>query len=332
MTDVDNPLKILITTFSEAFAGWFLGSPPRLVQPLNVELPASTTRSDLIFEVVQANGQVVLLHIELQGRSSAEPMPWRILDYLSRLAKRELGQRLPDGSVRLHSVVLYLGPGAGANDTGHYEILGPGGLPSLSWRYEPILLWRMEAEELIALGQPAFLALVGQTRLREPERVLPQVVADIQRVEDEVQPGRLLTLLASLISDQEAQKMAEKMLSSLDEYMLQLPYQQRILQLGREEGLAKGKEAGLVEGLAKGKEEGILAGLREAVLEAIVLRFNPPASDYLQVSRPLESLTNREALQNLLMAAIQSEDMPAFVARLAKELPGVLKNDRSNRN
>ena len=125
MTDVDNPLKILITTFSEAFAGWFLGSPPRLVRPLNVELPASTTRSDLVFKVVQADGQLVLLHIELQGRSSDEPTPWRILDYLSRLAKRELGQRLPDGSVRLHSVVLYLGPGAGANDTGHYEILGP---------------------------------------------------------------------------------------------------------------------------------------------------------------------------------------------------------------
>ncbi len=313
MADIDNPLKILITTFNEAFVGWLLGSPPRRVNPLNVELPASTTRSDLVFEVIQTDGQVVLLHIELQGRSSNEPMPWRMLDYLSRLAKRELGDRSPDSSVRLYSVVFYVGQGAGANDQGRYEILGPDGLPSLSWRYMPILLWRMEAEELIALGQPAFLALVGQTRLREPERILPQVVAEIRQVEDEAQRGRLLTLLVSLISDQEAQRMAEEMLSSLDEYMLQLPYQQRILQQGREEGLAKGKE------------EGILAGLREAILEAIILRFNPPASEYLQVSRQLEMLTDREALQRLLAAAIQSEDMATFVAHLTKELPEVEK-------
>lgn len=107
--------------------------------------------------------------------------------------------------------------------------------------------------------------------------------------------------------------MAEEMLSSLDEYMLQLPYQQRILQQGREEGLAKGKE------------EGILAGLREAILEAIILRFNPPASEYLQVSRQLEMLTDREALQRLLAAAIQSENMATFVAHLTKELPEVEK-------
>jgi hypothetical protein len=32
------------------------------------------------------------LHLELQGRHSDEPMPWRMLDYLSRLARRELGE------------------------------------------------------------------------------------------------------------------------------------------------------------------------------------------------------------------------------------------------
>ena len=77
MPPTDNPLKLLITSFADAFAQWLLGSRPRLVRPLNVDLPAAPRQSDLLFEVIQADGQVVLLHIELQGRRSDRPMPWR---------------------------------------------------------------------------------------------------------------------------------------------------------------------------------------------------------------------------------------------------------------
>jgi len=84
MAQIDSPFKMLISTFSEAFAEWLLGSPPQQVRPLNVELPASAMVSDLVFEVVQANGEIVLLHIELQGHGSRQPMPWRMLDYMTR--------------------------------------------------------------------------------------------------------------------------------------------------------------------------------------------------------------------------------------------------------
>jgi predicted transposase YdaD len=103
MPPLDNPLKSLILSFSRVFAEWLLGQPVHELRPLNVELLASTQRGDLVFEALQADGQLVLLHLELQGRHSDEPMPWRMLDYLSRLARRELGEQLPDGRVRLHS-------------------------------------------------------------------------------------------------------------------------------------------------------------------------------------------------------------------------------------
>lgn len=83
------------------------------------------------------------------------------------------------------------------------------------------------------MEEPAFLALIGQTQLRDPERVVPEAMTRIQQVEDNVQRGRLLTALVSLMSSEEAIKVVEKLLDPLDEYLLELPYQQRLLQMGR---------------------------------------------------------------------------------------------------
>ena len=120
--------------------------------------------------------------------------------------------------------------------------------------------------------------------------------------------------------------MVEKMLEAEDE-LLDTPYLRRIREQGRTEGLtegkelglAEGKELGLVEGIAKGKEEGLEAGLREAILEAIALRFNPSAMEYRQISQQLEAIPGRKRLQQLHAAAIQSEDLAAFVACLQEE-------------
>lgn len=308
MTQVDNPLKVLIASFSDLFAAWLLGQPPRRVRPLNVELPASTTRSDLVFEVIQVDGRIVLLHIELQGRRSHKPMPWRMLDYMTRLARREFGDTQPDASLRLHSVVIYTEPGAGANDTGHYELLGTGDAFSLAWRYEVVRLWQMEAEEILKLGQPAFLPLIGQSRLRQPEQILSQTLSQLRQVADEQQRGRLLTALMSLMRDEEVLKMVEKMLDASEELLLDTPYLQRIRQQGKEEGRLEGKA------------EGVLEGLREAILEAITLRFNPPAKDYRQISQQLEQLTERKPMQELHATAIEAEKIAIFTSRLAELL------------
>src|SRR5215470_5210102 len=97
----------------------------------------------------------VVLQLEFQGRRSHPPMPWRMLEYISRLV----------GTYRLEllSVVFYVGRGAGADDTGHHQVQSPTGAVTLTWQYEVIRLWQMPAEALLTLGRPALLALVGQT-------------------------------------------------------------------------------------------------------------------------------------------------------------------------
>ena len=145
--------------FSADFAAWLLHTDVREVRPLNMELPAETLAVDQVFHVMLADGREALLHIEFQGRSSQAPMRWRVLEYMSRLA---VTYRLD-----MLSVVIYLGHGVGAQDTGRYQMHSPTGTITLAWQYEVVRLWEMPAETLLALQRPALLPLIGQTRITQ---------------------------------------------------------------------------------------------------------------------------------------------------------------------
>ncbi|OAD21709.1 hypothetical protein THIOM_002518, partial [Candidatus Thiomargarita nelsonii] len=179
MAATDSPLKRLITTFIDDFAVWLLGSEVAFVTPHNVELYALSDpiRADQIFTVKLADGRTVILHIEFQGRRTNVPMSLRELDSLSRLA-------LKFRDLEIYSVVFYVGNGAGRHDTGSHQIENPSGGFTLSWRYKVICLWKMNAQELIDLGKPALLGLIGQTQITEPEVLLPKVVEMVKTVPD----------------------------------------------------------------------------------------------------------------------------------------------------
>jgi hypothetical protein len=86
MADTDGPLKQLVSAFITDFAAWLLQAAVRDAYPLNVELPAEMLAADQVFQVTLANGRTLVLHIEFQGRTSHQPMEWRMLEYMARLA------------------------------------------------------------------------------------------------------------------------------------------------------------------------------------------------------------------------------------------------------
>ena len=86
MAATDHPLKRLVSLFIDDFAAWLLNCPVRETQPLNVELPADILATDQVFRVTLADGRDLVLHIEFQGRRSHPPIPWRMLEYMPRLA------------------------------------------------------------------------------------------------------------------------------------------------------------------------------------------------------------------------------------------------------
>jgi predicted transposase YdaD len=240
MAETDSLLKRLVSTFVLDFAAWLLGTAVQTVRPLPSELPASTVTVDQAFLVTLTDGREVLLHIEFQGRRSPTPMQWRMLDYMPRLA---LAYRQA-----MTSVVLYIGRGAGANDSGLYQVDDLDQSPVLAWRYRVLRLWEMPADALLTLTPVAPLALVGLMRMANPEATLTAVVTRMRQIADGERRGHLLTALLALLPEEEMMTMVERLLTEDDLLAeLDLPYLRRI----RDEGRAEGRQAGEAEMLLR---------------------------------------------------------------------------------
>jgi len=225
-------------------------------------------------------------------------MRWRMLDYMSRLAQvEELAEAEP-----LCSAVIYVGDGAGARDTGDHRLLCADGSLSLAWRYRVIRLWQMPAEELLALGRPALLPLIGQTHIEAPARVIPQTVTRIGQVEDFGQRESLFSALTSLMRDEETLEMTERLIEAMGEGLLtDTPYLRRM----REKGRAMGRTEGRVEGLA------------EAIANVLATRFDLTLRTYHRLEEQLNAIADVNRLQSLLQTAVLIPDFASFEQTLA---------------
>jgi predicted transposase YdaD len=312
MPETDNPLKVLVRDFAPDFAAWLLNVEPEAVQSvraLNIELPAGAVRSDTVFYVTLSDGREVLLHVEFQGERSERPMPWRMVDYLGKIAERELDYRHL-AHVPLCAAVLYVGDGAGLHDTGDYHIACPDGGVTLAWRYRVIRLWQMRAEELLALGRPALLALIGQTRIEEPARVVPQVVATIGQVTDDEERAGLFAAFTGLLRDEEVIQVAERLMEAMDRGLLMdTPFLRRI----RTESEARGE----TRGEAKGRTEGRIEELRTIILDVLATRLEPSLAAYRRIEARVAAINEIERLRGLVQAAVSAANTVEFERALS---------------
>jgi predicted transposase YdaD len=304
MAKTDNPLKQLVTAFIHDFAAWLIGVEVQEAVPRPVELPTSLDpiQSDQVFHVTLADGRTVILHIEFQARSTHKPMPLRVHDYMVRLSDvyRDM---------EIFHVVFYVGQGAGRHDTGEHQLFAPDGSVRLAWRYQVIRLWEMEAEQLLALGRPALLALVGQTRIAQPDVVLPQVIETFKTVTDREQQYRLLSAFVALISDEEVLTMVEKLMED-EELLIDTPFLRR---------LRKSREEGREEGIEEGLHKGALQMLRRTILDTLQVRFSPPADQMEELTRALDQVGEEPPLRVLFRAALQAEHLAAFQTALEEQ-------------
>ncbi len=274
-----------------------LGDQVASVRPTNIALLPSEDeiRADEIFDVTLTDGRILNLHIDFQGIRSHRPMPWRVLDYISRIAETYHRD--------VCSVVIYVGKGAGSDDKGRHQVKCSDGKVILSWRYRVIHLWKMKAEKLLKLNRPALLALIGQTQVDNPQKVLPQVVKRLRAVADDEMRGRLFTALLALMNDKEMIDMIERMIAR-DNLLLDTPYIRR----WRDEGFKEGRE----DGREEGRKEGSVITRRRTLLEVLASRFEPPLPVYQEIEEGLSSISNEKKLKTLLTTAVQSEDLTAF--------------------
>ncbi len=305
MAETDNPLKDLVLNFAPDFAAWLLNvarADVREIHVENVELPAGRVRSDTVFHVALADGRRVVLHIEFQGERSERPMPLRMLDYMGRLAQQEWGP--------LCSVVIYVGGRAGADDTGEHRIPCADGSLALMWRYRVIRLWEMRAEELLAFGRPALMALIGQTRIEEPTRILSEVVAAIRQTPDMGEQVRLFTALTGLLQDEEVLAMVERLMEATDHGLLMdTPFLRRI----REQSWAEGEAIGA----ARAETRIRIQELQRSILDVLAARLPISLPAFRRITVQVEALNDLDRLRSLLQVAVLANDVADVERALA---------------
>ena len=216
-------------------------------------------------------------------------MPWRMLDYLAGLAARE---RLP-----IQSVVLYHDAGAGARDSGRHQHLGLDGEPVLTWRYQVIHLWRLTSDDLLATGRPGLVPLLGLTRIVEPDRTLRRAVTAIRTVANREQQLQMLRVMIDLLPNEEMIAMAQQVITDEDRE-----------QLRRFPALWREYQTALAEGARQQR--------RAYILEIVVARFDPPATDYRRVEQALATIDDDARLDALFQAALRAGAFADFARDL----------------
>jgi hypothetical protein len=113
----------------------------------------------------------------------------------------------------------------------------------------------------------------------------------------------------------------EKLIESEDP-LLDTPYLRRLRQQGREEGIVVGREEGMTAGR--------LESLREALLAAVIQKFNPLAVDYRRLEQQIEPITEAAVLQSLLLTLLEIEDMAAYLAHVEQAVRKSLSTERES--
>ncbi|NER90240.1 Rpn family recombination-promoting nuclease/putative transposase, partial [Moorena sp. SIO3A2] len=232
----DNICKYLAEEYPSEFFHWLLGEEPRDIQVIKTELSAEPIQADAL-SLLQSTNQI--LHLEFQTLPQSEPpLPFRMLDYWVRLQRK---YRCP-----IEQVVIFL------KSTTSQMVFNNEFRDTNTWhRYRIIRLW--EQDPLPLLANRALLPLATLARSNNPNQLLEQVVAYVDKIEEKPLRGNLaacVDVLAGLRFDQD---LVRRLLR--EEVMEESVTYQDIIQ--------KGVQKGLQQGLQRGKQE-------EAVL--IVMR------------------------------------------------------------
>lgn len=256
--DYDQALKRLLLL---AHDGFLELTAPELKWrgEISPELPATTRRADMAWEVEFPDGQRGILHVELQTK--ADPtIGERLLEYGVRLWQRE---HLP-----VRSVVVYLRP-AEQLPTSPF-VIPWGASESIRCMFDTIRLWEIPAERLLSTNHYYLWPLASLAADATPDstvEVAQRIAAAPLERHERAELASALILFAGLRMPRAALADAVRRAYMIDDIWKESSFAGAVFDLGVEEGLEKG--------LVRGREEGRAAGMRALTQTALEGRFGP---------------------------------------------------------
>ncbi|NEN99146.1 MAG: Rpn family recombination-promoting nuclease/putative transposase [Moorea sp. SIO3I7] len=277
----DNICKYLAEEYPSEFFQWLLGKEPQDIQVLKTELSAEPIQADAL-SLLQSTNQI--LHLEFQTLPQSEPpLPFRMLDYWVRLQRK---YRCP-----IEQVVIFL------KSTTSQMVFNNEFRDTNTWhRYRIIRLW--EQDPLPLLANQALLPLATLARSNSPNRLLEQVVAEVDRIEEKPLRGNLAACVDVLAGLRFDKNLVCRLLR--EEVMEESVTYQDIIQ--------KGVQKGLQQGLQRGKQEGVLL----VVMRLLTLRLGL-LDPVLQQKIEGLSITRLEQLSEALLDFETATDLAVWL-------------------
>ena len=201
-------------------------------------------------------------------------------------------------------VLLLLPPGEGEEVVGYYHSEFMGIVAHQDYRV--VKAWTIDAQEVV---EREVLALVPYVPLMKgaDEGVIRAGVELLRERGMGEEMEVVLALFASFVLEPEQiQKIVRWDMTVLRES----PWYQEILQEGRQLGLQEGRQLGL--------QEGLLEGARQGILRLLQVRFDLSTKVVEELTERLRTIEELPVLQDLLVAAAQTESPDAFRLLLGK--------------
>ena len=187
------------------------------------------------------------------------------------------------------------------------------GCVQISVRYELVLLWQIDAKEMLSLDRENLLPFVPLMRGGQDE--LEAGAARLGGIADE-QKQRELSLHFLVVGGLRYNRedlldlIGRKGMIPLDQFK-----ESSFYQLIVEEGLKEGRDQGLKEGLKEGLREGRAQGVAEILGKLIAKRF-----PNLNVAAEIESINDVDVLQDLCVEVPDIHGAEALRARIAEAI------------
>jgi predicted transposase YdaD len=312
--------------------GYLQPGQPAEIELLPREIDVSTLLPDQPYRVVIGRDPWIV-HVEAQTAYDSR-IPKRMAEYGARLWMKH---QLP-----VRSYVLMLTRRGLPKDPPEEAQIDAGCI-QISVRYELVLVWQIDAQEMLSLNRESLLPFVPLMRGGQAE--IEAGAARLGGIADERKQRELslhFLVVGGLRYNREdlLDLIGRKGMIPLDQLKESSFYQfiveegleegrKKGLEEGREEGLKEGRNEGLKEGrnegLKEGRNEGLKEGrnegLKEGRAQGVAETLNKLVAKRfpnLNVTAEIEDIHDVSALQDLCLAVADLPDPEALRARLAQ--------------
>lgn len=177
----DSNMKQLVRDFAQDYIS-FLVEGATFESELNAHLPRRSLDADTLIKV-RRKRRVFLIHMEFQARNEKE-MPLRVCEYNLQATRK---YKLP-----VSSFVFYL-QRDGTVPESPFVLRIPEGEEVHRFNYHPIEVYTISSDVLRQAGLPGLLPLLPLTRDGACQRVVEELIEDVEQVKDETKRKNLLT-------------------------------------------------------------------------------------------------------------------------------------------